>query len=87
MQLSMPLVYMLSVNIFTIQENAVLLSGWFQVALGVMILIDVFRRIMMEREPLSVFMNIVGLIALTANVICLRLIDKHKDGDVHMRAS
>jgi Co/Zn/Cd efflux system component len=29
----------------------------------------------------------VGLVALVANVICLSLIAKHRDGEVHMRAS
>lgn len=32
-------------------------------------------------------MVLVGLVALTANVVCLRLIAKHRDGGVHMRAS
>ena len=69
------------------KANAALLSGWFQGILGVMILIDVFRRVMMGSEPLSGFMITVGFIALIANIICLRLIDKHKEGEVHMRAS
>jgi Co/Zn/Cd efflux system component len=29
----------------------------------------------------------VGIIALIANIYCLMLIRKHKDGEVHMRAS
>ncbi len=32
-------------------------------------------------------MMVIGLIALAASVICLALIHKHKDGEVHMRAS
>ena len=69
------------------KANAALLSGWFQGALGLMILIDIVRRIIIGSEPISEFMMIVGVSALIANVICLRLIEKHKDGEVHMRAS
>ena len=29
----------------------------------------------------------VGVVALVANVICLSLISKHRDGEIHMRAS
>ena len=32
-------------------------------------------------------MMVVGLVALAANVLCLALIAKHRDGGVHMRAS
>jgi cation diffusion facilitator family transporter len=69
------------------KANAALLSGWFQGVLGVMILIDVFRRIIMGSEPQAAFIVVVSIIALMANIICLRLIEKHKDGEVHMRAS
>jgi len=73
----------------SIQHKAktALLSGWFQGALSLMILIDVLRRVFIGSEPISILMMAVGAIALMANVYCLRLIEKHKDGDVHMRAS
>jgi Co/Zn/Cd efflux system component len=32
-------------------------------------------------------MVVIGLIALAANIVCLRLIARHRDGGVHMRAS
>jgi Co/Zn/Cd efflux system component len=69
------------------KASAALLSGWFQGALGVSILIDVFRRVMMGSEPQAGIIVAVSIIALIANIICLRLIEKHKDGEVHMRAS
>jgi len=69
------------------KAKAALLSGWFQAALGFMILIDIFRRIIVGSEPVSAYMMGVGLIALIANIICLRLIEAHKEGEVHMRAS
>jgi cation diffusion facilitator family transporter len=69
------------------KANAALVSGYFQGVLGLMILFDIIRRVFVGSEPVSLLMMIVGVIALIANVYCLRLIDKHKDGEVHMRAS
>lgn len=69
------------------KAKAALLSGWFQGVLGLMILVDIVRRVFIGSEPMSVFMISVGLFALIANIYCLVLIDKHKEGEVHMRAS
>ncbi len=69
------------------KANAALLSGWFQIVLGLMILLDILRRVFMGSEPVSAIMMVVGVIALIANIYCLKLIEKHKDGEVHMRAS
>ena len=69
------------------KANAALVSGYLQGLLGLMILIDIIRRVFVGSEPVSLLMMIVGVIALIANVYCLQLIDKHKDGEVHMRAS
>ena len=69
------------------KANAALVSGYFQAILGFLILFDITRRLIQGSEPLSEFMMLVGLVALIANVICLLLIHKHKDGEVHMRAS
>ena len=69
------------------KAKAALISGWFQGALGLLILVDVLRRVLVGSEPVSAFMMGVGVIALIANVYCLTLIQKHKDGEVHMRAS
>lgn len=63
------------------------LSGLFQILLGSLVAIDVFRRFVWGSEPVSLLMISVGLVALIANVICLKLISKHREGEVHMRAS
>jgi Co/Zn/Cd efflux system component len=63
------------------------LSGLFQIALGSLVAVDVFRRFVWGSEPVSMLMISVGTIALVANVICLKLISKHREGEVHMRAS
>lgn len=69
------------------KANAALLSGYFQAALGVLIVLDIGRRVWMGSEPASELMIIVGFAALVANVICLLLMQKHRNGEVHMRAS
>lgn len=69
------------------KANAALVSGYCQLALGVLILLDIGRRLFGESEPHSWFMISVGMVALVANVICLILIRKHNNDEVHMRAS
>ncbi len=70
-----------------VKINAAHISGIFQMILGGMVFIDVFRRLVWGSEPESYLMISVGIAALIANVVCLSLISKHKKGEVHMRAS
>ena len=69
------------------KAKAALLSGWLEAVMGLMIVMDIARRAVLGSEPMSEFMMAVGMAALLANVYCLTLIQKHKDGEVHMRAS
>lgn len=62
-------------------------SGIFQVVLGGGVLVTVLHRALSGSEPVSLLMIAVGAIALTANVVCLILIAKHRGGGAHMRAS
>ena len=71
----------------THKARTALLSGGLQALLGGLILVDILHRSFAGSEPVSVLMMAVGTIALAANVICLLLIQSHKDGEVHMRAS
>ncbi|MFQ5736203.1 MAG: cation transporter [Thermodesulfobacteriota bacterium] len=70
-----------------VKIKAAHLSGIFQVILGGMVSIDVLRRLALGSEPESFLMISVGMVALVANVVCLNLISKHRDGEIHMRAS
>ncbi len=56
-------------------------------ALGLLILVDIARRATFGSEPESMLMMGMGCVALIANVICLAIIRKQKNGEVHMRAS
>lgn len=69
------------------KAKAARLSGIFQVLLGLGVLFDIVRRFIVGSEPESLLMMAVGLVALIANTICLMLIYKHRQGEVHMRAS
>ncbi len=70
-----------------IKAHAARISGSLQVLLGLLVLVDIVRRIIVGSEPVSTLMMGMGLIALIANITCLILIAKHREGEVHMRAS
>lgn len=67
--------------------RAAFASGFFQMALALIVALDVCRRAVFGSEPESVYMISIGLVALAANVVCLGLIAKHRNDGVHMRAS
>lgn len=69
------------------KANAARISGFFQMALGVLIIIDIVRRSIYGSEPVSGLMMAMGAVALVANVICLVIIRKQRNEKVHMRAS
>lgn len=69
------------------KTKAAHISGIFQVMLGLGVLFDIIRRFIVGSEPESLMMIVVGIVALIANTLCLRLIYKHRQGEVHMRAS
>lgn len=71
----------------TAKIRAAHVSGIFQILLGAVVCVDVLRRLAWGSEPESLLMISIGVLALVANVICLKLISKHKAGEVHMRAS
>ena len=69
------------------KANAARISGFFQMARGVLIIIDIVRRSIYGSEPVSGLMMAMGAVALVANVICLVIIRKQRNEEVHMRAS
>ncbi|XOV85442.1 MAG: cation transporter [bacterium] len=70
-----------------LKNRAAMLSGVLQILLAISVAVEILRRTFMGSEPEPGLMISVSLIALIANVICLALIAKHRDGEVHMRAS
>lgn len=71
----------------SIKANAALISGYFQLALALVIGLEIVRRYFFGSDPASTLMIVMGLLALIANAYCLKLIYKHRNGEVHMRAS
>ena len=67
--------------------RAAFASGYFQMALALIVALDVTRRAVFGSDPEPAYMVLIGLIALAANIVCLNLIARHRDGGVHMRAS
>ncbi|VAX06289.1 Cobalt-zinc-cadmium resistance protein CzcD [hydrothermal vent metagenome] len=70
-----------------VKAKAAHISGIFQIMLGLGVLFDIVRRFIVGSEPEPMMMMAVGAVALIANSICLMLIYKHRQGEVHMRAS
>lgn len=69
------------------QARSARVSGLLQVLLGVGVLVEVVRRLVFGSEPESTLIMMVGVLALLANITCLVLVSKHREGGVHMRAS
>lgn len=69
------------------QMQAARLAGVLQLLLAIGVLLEVGRRVWMGSDPVSGLMMGVAALALIANVSCLALLAKHRDGGVHMQAS
>ena len=64
------------------------LSGYFQLALALLGLLEVIRRfVSFEEVPDFKIMIIVSILALVANSVCLYLLQKSKSEEAHMKAS
>ncbi|MDH5516405.1 MAG: cation transporter [Gammaproteobacteria bacterium] len=69
------------------KQRAAKVSGVLQISLGLLVIVDVLRRFFSGSDPDSMLMILVAILALIANLICLKLLSQHRDGEVHMRAS
>lgn len=69
------------------KQQAARISGYGQILLALLVLVEVIRRALSGSEPVSLLMMGMASVALAANLSCLYLIRQHRDGGVHMRAS
>ena len=69
------------------QRRSARVSGYLQLLLAAGALAEVARRFIFGSEPQAPMMMSIAFLALIANVACLWLISKHRDGGVHMKAS
>lgn len=70
-----------------LKKKAARISGYLQILLAIGALTEVLRRFVFGSDPEEYFMMGVAAIALAANTVCLLLLSKHRDGEVHMKAS
>ncbi len=70
-----------------LQLRAARTSGWLQLLLALGALAEVLRRLVFGSEPEPPLMMGVATLALLANLACLALLARHREGGVHMRAS
>jgi Co/Zn/Cd efflux system component len=63
------------------------LAGWLQAALALGALVEVARRAVTGGDPEPPLMMVVASVALVANVTCLWLVSRHREGGAHMKAS
>ncbi len=63
------------------------LSGGLQLLLALGAMFEVARRLVFGSEPKTALMIGMALVALAANLACLWLLSRHRDGGVHMQAS
>jgi len=62
-------------------------SGAVLLALGMGVVLDVARRAIQGSEPVGPMMLGVAALALVVNATVLRLLSRHRDGEVHLRAA
>lgn len=67
--------------------RAATLSGSILLVLGIVVLIEVGRRLIYGAEPLSEWMIGTALLSLVVNLTVLRLLAPMKSGEVHLRAT
>jgi cation diffusion facilitator family transporter len=70
-----------------LKVRAARLSGLLQIGLGGGIIVEAVRRFSDGTEPAGALMLFTGALALLANLTCLALVARHRDGEIHMRAS
>lgn len=70
------------------KKKAARVAGYFQVTLAIIGFVEVIRRfVLVEEVPDFTTMIVVSILALTANGICLYLLQGSKSNEAHMRAS
>ena len=69
------------------QSRAAFLKGSIMAAFGLGILVQVALKLTRGLAPGVETMGITGLVALVANLVCLRLLWRHRGDDINMRSA
>lgn len=70
-----------------IKVRAAKLSGWLLIGLAVMLLIEVLRRFAGGEPPVGPAMMAMAFVNAALNIVCLRLLKRHRGEDVNFKAS
>jgi len=70
-----------------IKVRAARLSGWLLIGLAVLLFIEVLRRFFGGEEPLGAAMIATAALNAALNIVCLRLLRRHRGDDVNFKAS
>jgi cation diffusion facilitator family transporter len=74
-------------NSLRFKANAAMFSGVALLFLGAGLLWEVVRRIFAGGAPEGIWMMAISIVALTVNIIVLRLLSNQRSDEVHMRAA
>jgi len=70
-----------------VKVRAARLSGWFLIGLAVMLFVEVLRRFFGGEAPVGPAMMVMAAINAALNIVCLRLLRRHRGQDVNFKAS
>jgi Co/Zn/Cd efflux system component len=70
-----------------IKVRAARLSGWLLIGLAVLLLVEVLRRFFGGEPPIGPAMMAMAAVNAALNIICLRLLKRHRGEDVNFKAS
>ena len=71
----------------TIKVRAARLSGWLLIGLAVVLFVEVLRRFFGGEEPIGPAMMAVAAVNAALNLVCRRLLRRHRGEDVNFKAS
>lgn len=69
------------------KRRAAVFAGRVQLALALLAIAEVARRVVFGSEPEPPVIIGVSLVALAVNVVCLALLRKQREGEVHLQAA
>jgi Co/Zn/Cd efflux system component len=70
-----------------VKVRAARLSGWLLIGLAVMLFVEVLRRFFGGEAPVGPAMMVMAAINAALNIVCLRLLRRHRGQDVNFKAS
>lgn len=71
----------------TVKVRAARLSGFLLIGLSVLLLVEVLRRFAGGEEPVGPAMMTMAAVNAALNLVCLRLLRRHRGEDVNFKAS